>query len=145
MRIVITGATGLIGRNLLFEFVKREFNDPQDLNVIVLGRPLGGMPIRKRVHRILLEDGLEYIDPGRTGLAKLKDICGTGVKALSIDISKDGLGLSDEDYRELKKAPIDIFFHLAASTDLRPTPAVEKTLLNENIEGTRRILELVSA
>ena len=33
MRIVITGATGLLGRNLLFEIIKQDLNNLDDLEI----------------------------------------------------------------------------------------------------------------
>lgn len=38
MKIAITGATGLLGRNVLFEFLKQHIAQLDMLEVIVLGR-----------------------------------------------------------------------------------------------------------
>jgi nucleoside-diphosphate-sugar epimerase len=38
MRVALTGATGFLGRNLLFEIVKRNLQALDRLQVVVLGR-----------------------------------------------------------------------------------------------------------
>jgi nucleoside-diphosphate-sugar epimerase len=62
-----------------------------------------------------------------------------------MDLNKHGLGLSKKDVCRLKSAPIDLFFHTAALTDLRSSAAVDKALKRTNVTGTARLLELVES
>ena len=38
MRIALTGVTGLLGRNLLFEFIRQHEHDLDNLEIFILGR-----------------------------------------------------------------------------------------------------------
>jgi nucleoside-diphosphate-sugar epimerase len=65
MRVALTGATGFLGRNLLFEIVKRHLGALDRLEVLVLGRSRGEVPLGQRIRAIVLGDGLDYL--GLTG------------------------------------------------------------------------------
>ncbi|OGC21540.1 hypothetical protein A2291_02725 [candidate division WOR-1 bacterium RIFOXYB2_FULL_42_35] len=145
MRIAITGATGLLGRNLVFEIIKQNINNLNDLEIIVLGRDEKNMVLSGRMKYILLEDGFDYLgirDKERN--QKLEEI-NKCIVSISFDLSKDKLAISDEDFAILKGKTIDYFFHLAALTDFRNTPKVRISLDEINIKGTNRILKLISA
>ena len=144
MRIVITGATGLLGRNLLFEIIKQNLNRLDTVQIVVLGRNKDGTNIYERIRKIVLTDGLSYITPSKENVELIKQYCQTGIKAIYTDLDKENIGLKNEDYIELKQSTIDYFFHLAALTDLRSTPKIEQALNKTNIFGTRQILELIS-
>ena len=60
MRVAVTGATGVLGRNLLFELIKRHRGDLDSLEVLVLGRSRGGRDVRRRAEDAVLSDGLPY-------------------------------------------------------------------------------------
>lgn len=145
MRIVITGATGLIGRNLLFEIIKQNLDNLHNVHIIVMGRDKDGLNIHQRIQEIVLSDGISYIASQKTNVNTIKEYCKTGIRSVYVDLDMQKLGLKNDDYIELKKEPIDFFFHLAALTDLRHTPKIEQALIRANICGTKQILELVSS
>jgi len=141
LRIAITGATGLLGRNLLFEVIKQNINSLDDVEILILGRSKSNMTINERIRKILIQDGIFYI----SGLGKdrLEDFIKTGIKCLEIDLDDEKLDLSKVDLLKLKMEPIDIFYHIAALTDFRSSPQVVKSLENTNIGGTKRMLDLI--
>ncbi len=145
LKIAITGATGLLGRNLLFEIIKQNLDRLDSLEIIALGRNKNSADIQHRIRDIILNDGLSYFSDDKSAVARIKDYCATGIKTVYADLDKDKLGLDRGDFNRLKEPAIDFFFHLAALTDLRYTPVVEEALRRTNIEGTRQILHLVSA
>lgn len=59
-RIVITGATGLIGRNLLFEIIKQNMAALDNWEIIILGRGKNEESLEKRISDIINLDGIDY-------------------------------------------------------------------------------------
>ena len=45
----MTGATSLLGRNLLFEIIKQNINDLDKLEIIVLGKEKNGKNLSRRI------------------------------------------------------------------------------------------------
>lgn len=144
MRIAITGATGVVGRHLLFEFMKQHAGNLDDLEVLILGRNGAGAPLRDRMEEIVLEDGSPYVLGQGHGQDGLADFCRARVRCINVDLDRAGLGLAPLDLALLRAAPIDCFLHCAALTDLRSTPAVAAAARRTNVLGTRRILTLVA-
>ena len=72
MKIAITGVTGLVGRNLLFEIIKQNMNALEDLEIFVFGRGSGDVTLQERVEEIIKQDGVLYlgIDKSKTGRIK---------------------------------------------------------------------------
>ena len=144
MRVAITGVTGLIGRNLLFEIIKQNINSLDKLEIVILGRSKNNMSIKERIEKIICEDGLSYLSVGEKGALKVKGFCDTNITYIETNLEEEKLGIDSDGIKSLKRNPIDFFFHLGASTDLRDTPAVIKILKKANIYGTQQILELAS-
>ena len=138
MRIAITGATGLIGRNLLFEIIKQNLDQLDNVELIVLGRSKNKIDIHRRMKDIISDDGIAYISPNKMQMESLRQYCEKGIKGIHIDLSKEKLGLSKDDFLYLKSSPIDFFIHLAALTDLRRTSVIEKALQRINVMEPRR-------
>lgn len=146
LRIAITGATGLLGRNLLFEFIKCNLKNLDALEIFILGRDKFNMGIEQRIKRIILNDGIEYLAlKSKEQIEKLKEYCNTGIKYIDIDLDEDRLDIKPEDLKKLKADSINFFFHIAALTDFRDTPVIVEALKRTNIHGTQQILQLVSA
>jgi len=140
----MTGATGLLGRNLLFEFIKRNLGGLDGLELLVLGRGREGGSIHDRMRRIVLEDGLPYLGVRDEGAAeRIGEYCATGIRCVDADLLKPRLGLSADDLGVLRRAPIDLFLHLAASSDFSTTASATDALYQLNVAGTRRVLDLV--
>ena len=144
MRIAVTGATGLLGRNLLFELIKRNLGNLDGLEVLILGRERDGRSIRERITRIIQNDGLSYLGAQGNGHAqRIRDYSQSGVTCLDADLQKPRLGLSQPDFETLKRAPIDFFFHLAAFSDFSDSLRAVRVLRETNVFGTRQVLDLV--
>jgi len=62
-----------------------------------------------------------------------------------MDLNEDKLGIQSEDFKQLKSAPIDFFFHIAALTDFRNTPSITDALRRTNVYGTQQTLQLASS
>ncbi|OGC21984.1 hypothetical protein A2291_07395 [candidate division WOR-1 bacterium RIFOXYB2_FULL_42_35] len=143
MRIVITGATGLLGRNLLFEIIKRNLSRLDDLEIIVLGRAKRNCLLRERFEDILIHDGLDYLGitlEGSLGLVeKIKEI----IIPIPCDLASNKLGISPDDLMVLTRGKIDYFFHLAALSDFHTDKSSKRKLEITNILGTDRVIELI--
>jgi nucleoside-diphosphate-sugar epimerase len=144
MRVVITGATGVVGRNLLFEFLKNSLADLGSLELIILGRSHEHASLARRVTGAILADGLPYVSPDGGAEHRIRDYCESGIRCIEIDLDQDGLSLTQKDLAYLKASPVDFFFHAAALTDLRSSGAVARAIHRTNVGGTLKILELVS-
>lgn len=145
MRIAITGATGLIGRNLLFEIIKQNLKSLDDLKIFVLGRSKCNIDIQKRIKKIIQEDGLFYLSLNKKEEDRVLDYCDVGIRGINIDLDAGKLGLTTDGIKELNESPIDIFFHLAAMTDLRHSSVIAKALIKTNVIGTQQILGLLTS
>jgi len=151
LRVAVTGATGVLGRNLLFELIKRHRDDLDSLEVLVLGRSRRGRDVRRRAEDAVLSDGLPYVRGAPTDAdAKpsadaLGAFCRANVRGIPMDLDREDLGLTAEGARELRAGPIDLFFHGAALTDLRASAPVAAAVARTNVAGTARLLELVSS
>ncbi len=141
MNIVLTGATGLLGRNLLFEFIKKYTHDLDSLNIILLGRKENKTTLQERVDKIISEDGLSYI--GYQYKANIQEFARKRIHCIEMDLTGEDLHISTEDKCRLKTKSIDFFFHIASVTDFRDSESVRKLLWDANVKGTERILNLV--
>jgi len=142
MRVAITGITGLLARNLLFEILKFYSHDGSDLEIIAFGRSTESFPLKKRVTELLKNDGVDYVSSD--GKALSVEMLGENITPVEFDLSKPNLGISVRGLNILKNKPIDFFFHLAAVSDFRTAVATKEKLTKLNIEGTHRVLELAN-
>jgi len=145
LRIAITGATGLLGRNLLFEIIKQNLSNLDNIEVLVLGRSKGNLTIEERMHQIIVEDGISYLSLNDKKIVKrVEEYYKNGIKYIHGDLDEEKLSIGEGDFKVLKNAPIDFFFHIAAFTDFRDTPNVVMALKRTNIYGTQQILDLIA-
>jgi len=145
MRIVITGATGLLGRNLLYEVMRQNFSEAHKTQVFLLGRgSSGNVSLTERIRAQIADDAVDYLSSCRS-MEDPHEFLESSIHCIDADLDADRLNLSPADFATLSREPIDIFFHVAALTDFRDTPPVIAALERTNIEGTRCVLELVRA
>lgn len=141
-RIALTGATGLLGRNLLFEVVKQNLSRLDTLEIFVLGRPSkDGGSLQERIRGILASDEFESLRLSRDVRELLLSRV---IKYIGLDFSSGESRIAAAELKQLQSSPIDWFFHLAGLTDLRTTPFAEAALQRINVEGTRLVLQLAS-
>ena len=144
MRVAITGATGVVGRHLLFEFMKQHATRPDDLEVLILGRDAADAPLHVRMEEIVLQDGSPYVLGEGRDTDGLAEFCRARMRCIHADLDRDDLALVPRDLALLRAAPIDAFLHCAALTDLRNTTAVATAARRTNLLGTQRLLALVA-
>ncbi|WP_394825471.1 SDR family oxidoreductase [Pendulispora albinea] len=129
INIVLTGATGFLGRHLLHELLER---DP-DLHVFAIVRATHPAHARLRVL-----DGLMRASQSRGSY--LSQDAHRRVEVLAGDMVSVGCGLDRYDMQQLREARITEFWHLAATTDFDAgnTDAIVRT----NVDGTKRAFAL---
>ncbi|NLE65686.1 MAG: NAD-dependent epimerase/dehydratase family protein [Elusimicrobia bacterium] len=144
MRIAITGATGLLGSNLLLEIIKNNLSRLEDLEIILFGRQKKSRSLERRVRDIVAgPEGLAYLELGDGEAARLEAFITERVRLIDYDLDRPDLGLSSEDLEVVRSRRIDLFFHIASMTDFRSTPVVEQALHKTNYDGTKAVLGLV--
>jgi nucleoside-diphosphate-sugar epimerase len=144
MRIAITGATGLVGRNLLLELIKQNLNDLQQLEIILFGKGKGSQTFQVRIEAILLSEGPDYISDDRVTPELLHHFCQDNLKFVELNLGDESLGITDSDLKILKQYPIDFFFHSAGITDFRDGADAVKRLRAINFTGTHYLTELAA-
>lgn len=143
MRVAMTGPTSLLGRNLLFELFAQNLGQLDQLELLLLGRDQPETPLRERVKAMFAPMTPDRFSAGQ--IDTIQDYLDRRACFIDIDLQTDKLAMSDDGFRQLAAAPIDYFFHVAALTDFRDLPIVVEMLKRTNVDGTRRVIELVSA
>jgi len=142
MRIAITGATGLVGSNLLLEIIKQNLDNLQDIHFLILGRRSNSQTLQQRIQNVLLTDGPDYIGREKITNNALLEISQQNVSYIELELNRLDMGISDEEHTALHEAPIDFFFHSAGITDFRDVPEAVQLLETVNLKGTQRMTEL---
>lgn len=132
--VVITGATGFLGRELLLRFM----NDlPTDHDIVCLVRGQKGLvgeaaqaSATRRLGELLAESGLAVDDPRRTR-----------VHAQHGDIDQPRLGLSELEFTALAERSTEIFHGAATVRFDLPLKEAERT----NVGGTEALVGLARA
>ncbi|MDD4179045.1 MAG: SDR family oxidoreductase [Candidatus Margulisbacteria bacterium] len=145
MRIAITGATGLLGRNLLFEIIKRNISRLDDLELLILSRSYESSPLNDRIKNIFFDDGFDYIGIEENKRSMFFKRLMKSIVTIPFDLAKDDLSITSQDYKTLSTKRIDCLFHVAAMTDFRSDAVVKSALDRVNIKGTQKILELIKS
>lgn len=118
---LITGATGTLGQKLVAALLEQT-----DARLYLLARDRKRMSAEERVRKLLVDQGVEHL--------------GGRVTTLIGDVGEPGFGLGAADLASLE-APMDRFFHVAATTDLGATsPDAQRV----NINGTANALRVAA-
>lgn len=128
--ILVTGATGFLGR----QFV-RDILTQTDCNVYAVVRDDKTSSVSAR-NRSEIDQIFNY-----TGLKK-EEVLDDRLHIITGDITKKGV-IGRQDY--VKLPPIDEVWHVAASVQFSEKPGQEGRIAHQNIEGTQRVIDLVSA
>lgn len=139
----LTGATGLLGRNLLLEIIKQHYRKISDIEILLLGRSTKANSLHERVMKILDEEVIDYIDDASLNKSEFLKEVSEKIECFDIRLGEANLSLSQNDYKILTSKKIDFFFHVAALTDFRSGNIVADKLTKINVDGTRSILELL--
>ncbi|MFA5113422.1 MAG: SDR family oxidoreductase [Candidatus Margulisiibacteriota bacterium] len=144
MRIALTGATGLLGRNLLFEIIKQYIGKMDTLELLILGRSGIDTSLDNRLENIIDKEGSYYL--GYNGHLSEDNKLNIFRRSVPIffDLTHNNLGISDDSFNILKRKDIDLFFHIAALTDFRSGDIIKHKLYDVNVNGTKRVLDLIS-
>jgi nucleoside-diphosphate-sugar epimerase len=143
LNYVITGATGLLGRNLLFEILKNHLDNLSDINIFILGRSNKQQNLKQRIMQIIENDGIHYLALQSPQYSELESVFNDVIQCVHYELGNIMTSLSESDKKLLKGKPIDYFYHLASETDFRNTPDVRNKLQMINVDGTKSILDLV--
>jgi len=125
VKTAVTGATGLLGLNLVRELLDRQ----PGLTLLTRARPASTLA---RVGRFLTTTGA----PPRL-VEELPD----RLRVIRTDVTHPRLGLTEGEFDDLA-GELDTVWHCAANIKLDDDL---QTLRAVNVEGTRRVLDLVSA
>jgi len=140
--IAITGVTGLLGRNILFEYLKQYKNNLINLNLLLFGRDYENILFKDRIKNILLEDGRFYLDLDENELIQVINFLDKRVTYVYLDFEKNNIGLSLTNIEKLKLKNIDIFYHSGAYTRFSISNNTNKVNLI-NIIGTKKLLNVL--
>ena len=141
MRVAITGATGLLGRNLLFEILKQNIKHLNNLEILIFSRPKDTFQASERIEDIIINDGLDYLDVRADAAPDILK----SIKTISFDLLSDSLAISPDNLKLLVGKKVNVFFHVAALTDFRSGKDIEKKLIETNVLGTQRICKLIDS
>lgn len=144
MRILITGATGLLGRNLLMEYIKCFCENLKSLEVILLVRSLSNDSGKERIKKIILEEEIHYLDSKKISCSELECFIDTNIQCINYCLEAPDLNISAEDRGALNRKSIDVFYHISALTDFRDSEKVKENLWKVNVCGTDNILNMLN-
>lgn len=137
--VALTGATGLLGSNILFELLKGYEGSPGSLTIWVLGRAGKHHSLRERIRQLLANDGAHYLN--RSDTAPFLEC----IQTIDCHLGQPNLGISEDSFRKMKKEPPHLFIHAAAALDFRDQATVLALLQKINVEGTQQALNLAEA
>lgn len=142
--IAITGVTGLLGRNVYFEFCKQYLTRLDMLSVVCFGRADSQRTLKQRVYDMLLEDGQYYLDLPASSVFETIDAILARTMFIDFDLGGDQLSVSASDLNKLRAMRIDRFYHLASETSWGGSSDIKDRLVAINVEGTKRVLALIA-
>ncbi|MCB4782230.1 MAG: SDR family oxidoreductase [Sulfurovum sp.] len=140
--IAIVGVTGLLGRNILFEYLKQYKYILSNLNLILFGRDYKSKYLRDRIKDIFLDDGRYYLDLNDDELGLFLNFIDKNITYIHLDFEQYNLGLVVKDIERLKLQNIDIFYHLGAYTSFSSSNSTKEKVDNINTVGTEKLLNI---
>jgi len=140
-RYLITGATGLLGSNFIWEILKQHVNSIEEVEIFILGRPKFDLTLKERIKKSLIQEGQYYIYGEKVQIEKLKDLL-KRIKCFHYDLKSTCFDSVTQNNLDSVNS-FDHFFHIAALTDFRNSPDVINNLTAINYTGTRNILECI--
>ncbi len=142
MRIGITGATGLLGSNFLYEVIKENYNNLNDLHIVLFGRESKDESFITRIYNLFFDEKREYLTIEKQYINAVKSFLQNNVKYIDCDFTHKDLKINSENKKWLKSIEIDCFYHIGALTDLRLTKITSENVNEVNVIGTTHLMEL---
>ncbi|MCC7018637.1 MAG: SDR family oxidoreductase [Ardenticatenales bacterium] len=142
-RLILTGATGLLGRNVLFEVLKQSLRRGERHMVVVLGRASGDRSLRQRVMDMLSTDGADYIFGEDRPPAIDLDALLSQVRC----VEADAVGRAGDPIVQIGELPggargWDALVHCAGQTSFRTDSETARRVLDVNFGGAQRVTAL---
>lgn len=134
MQYLLTGSTGLIGRHILFELLKKIIDKREESSIWLIVRPKGSLSARQRIEEILSDtESPFYIQeyPLETLMSKINFI-ESHLNSAQLKSEIDKIESNDL-----------IVIHNAASTNLMPGEAAEKDIQENNHQATINLLKSI--
>ena len=145
MRIGIMGATGLLGRNLLFEILERNLGRLADLEVFLFDCAAPAATLEERLKAIVERDAAFYLGANATWDGSLWDEVQQCIRPVTCDPKAGDFGISGEDRSRLNEKPFDLFFCVAALADPKDPPAVGRRWKRTNVRRASRLSTLIDS
>lgn len=142
-KIIITGVTGLLGRNLLFEILKQNLHKINQLQIFLTGRNKHGKTIAERVLEIYDTEGQDYLAISNQENEEIRAYIQHKIEYLEFDLLNENIITNPDDLRKIQSVSIDHFFHLAALPDLKNDERTAKRTFETNVNGTKNLLKLL--
>ena len=137
MNVLLTGATGLLGRNILFELLKQNIYQKTNYHITVIGRSKGERSLRDRIFDIIRNDGIDYLSIPASDYSE--GMLSSYISFIDCDLSCDEFELQSC-RMSLKNKSFDWLIHSAALTNFQDTPEIRSLIEKKNICGTYNLL-----
>ena len=128
MKVMLTGATGLLGQHIMFElmaFYKK------DLQLILVGRGKKDISFRQRVETILQASPNKHVH----AIEDVKDFIHNHIDFVDVDFSQ-------KDHSTIiSSMPVDLLLHCASYLDFRSNESAQQKLEQINVVGTQKFLD----
>jgi len=141
--LIITGVTGLLGRNLWFEILKQNQHRLSELQIFLTGRHKHGKTLTQRVLEIYDTEGADYVAVSEEKNQEIRQYIQTKIQFIEFDLLSEDIIPNSGDLQKIQKVSIDHFFHLAALPDLKSDERTAKRTFETNVNGTKNILRLL--
>jgi nucleoside-diphosphate-sugar epimerase len=132
MKIILTGATGVLGSHIMYEILERFIKTPTDANkLFIIARNNGGTSAIERINLLLSSDYTPKIirDKGATYLNQYLEI---------IDLDSNAI---EETFLEKTKGAFLI--HSAGYVNLSTDEELKEKIFNENVQLTKKLFSIL--
>jgi len=141
--ICITGVTGLLGRNIFFEYLKQYGDNLNNIQFVLFGRNYKAMSLKERIRDIFLDDGRFYLDLAESEIIKILSYLDEHVLYINMDLEKENIGISDIDIQKLTTLDITVFYHPGAYTSFSDSDMTRDKVDTINTYGTMKLLNIL--
>jgi len=144
INIALTGVTGLLGSNILFEIIKTFYLNKQAYHIYLFGRSSKGISFESRIKKELLSTGLIYIFGKESSDDEIIQEFLNNFSFIYYALQEDKLGLTQDDFIKISKTNFDAFIHCAAATGFANDQETFSKVNKVNVIGIKHILTLIN-